>query len=325
MALLDPKPPHLNLAQANLTNNVDAPVLLPRATDYRSVFKNTTSYPLSNPLNSYQVIQQHAPQSILDQSLRSPGVISWTPVIHWAHFAREGTKARGILAQLGTEHDNLFPGFDVSGIILIANKQLYWSTDSSQPEPKDGHISTGDGVFGFDNVGKKQTRPYYLAEDTSRKQSVLALRPRRDFIQDVKERSKQLTSGQRPPTFSKQGQEYEVTLQHGTYSQWLWCPQEFPVHYSPNYNRVPRFDVNRYLMRRAPNGPVTERVEPNPPIPIHVTSNATEGKHDNIRIGEALYNRFQVEKYRLYWSLPTESIPALFVPTCDAGRGRSTP
>ncbi len=90
------------------------------------------------------------------------------------------------------------------------------------------------------------------------------------------------------------------------------------MHYSPNYNRVPRFDVNRcvssfrmscnglfltttrYLMRRAPNGPVTERVEPNSPIPIHVTSNATEGKHewDNIRIGEALYNRFQVEKYR---------------------------
>ncbi|KAF8908722.1 hypothetical protein CPB85DRAFT_1436007 [Mucidula mucida] len=148
---------------------------------------------------------------------------------------------------------------------------------------QDGHISTGDGIFGFDNIGKMQTRPYYLAEDTSRTQSVLTLRPRRDFIQAVKERSKRLTSGQRPPTFSKQGQE------------------SFPC---TNYNRVPRFDVNRYLMRRAPNGPVTERVEPNPPIPIHVTSNATEGKHewDNIRIGEALYNRFQVEKYRLYWS-----------------------
>ncbi|KAF9031517.1 hypothetical protein BDZ89DRAFT_1111794 [Hymenopellis radicata] len=178
---------------------------------------------------------------------------------------------------------------------------------------QDGHISTGDGVFGFDNVGKKQTRPYHLLEDGSGKQSMLTLGQRREFIHSVKdqrERTKRLTSGQRPPTFSKLGQEYEVTLQHGTYSQWLWFPQEYSVHYSPDYNRVPRFDVNRYLMRRAPNGPVTERVEPNPPIPIQVTSDATEAKHewDNIRIGEALYNHFQVEKYRLYWSLPEEPL-----------------
>ncbi len=107
-----------------------------------------------------------------------------------------------------------------TGIEIWENPHLTFFTFPARIM-QDGHISTGDGIFGFDNIGKMQTRPYYLAEDTSRTQSVLTLRPRRDFIQAVKERSKRLTSGQRPPTFSKQGQEYEVTLQHGTYSQWL--------------------------------------------------------------------------------------------------------
>ncbi|KAF9031532.1 hypothetical protein BDZ89DRAFT_1131819 [Hymenopellis radicata] len=160
----------------------------------------------------------------------------------------------------------------------------------------DGHISTCDGVFGFDNVGKKQTRPYHLSEDGS-EQSMLTLGQRQEFIQAIKDqqaRTKGFRSGQRPQTFTGLGDEYE----------------EYSVHYSPNYSRVPRYDVNRYLMRRAPNGPVTERVEPNPPIPIQVTSDATEAKHewDSIRIGEALYNHFQMEKYQLYWSLPEDPL-----------------
>ncbi len=151
------------------------------------------------------------------------------------------------------------------------------------------HVSTLDGVFGFDGVNTSALRKH---QDALVPLSMTSLGQRNDLIEAVRTwRAKQ-----RRATFTSEGQEYTVDLHDGEFPGGLWFPKQFSVHYRPDYGRVPKNDVRRYLMRRAPNGVIVERVEPMPPVYIEV---------DGARwtMTEGLYNHFQAEKYQCEFHL----------------------
>ena len=123
------------------------------------------------------------------------------------------------------------------------------------------------------------------------------------------------------PTFSKQGREYVVELRDGLFPHWVWFPKQFAVDYVADYTLVPPGVGNRlvslshsfftyclvviilvcwhrYTMRRAKNGPVTERTEPNDPIVVPPKDLTTDFDTTNRPfLVELLYVHFQGEKY----------------------------
>lgn len=110
-------------------------------------------------------------------------------------------------------------------------------------------------------------------------------------------------------TFSANGVEREVEMRSGKEAAEgleLWFPSEFYVAYESTLG--PGFDNNggdtrRFLMRRAPNGPVTERIEPEHPLLVRVPPgkedmNTQYNTGNRPWLREGLYNHFQHEKYR---------------------------
>jgi len=131
---------------------------------------------------------------------------------------------------------------------------------------------------------------------------------------------KQRTREWKPtPTFSSTGYEYMVELREGVFPDWLWFPRHFAVDFTPDYSKIPRGEGKRYVMRRAPNGPVTERVEPDDPIIVypseyleaeHTTdlNSSPYDRHNRPVLTEFLYVHFQGEKYADWWDLPSRPI-----------------
>ncbi|KAF8320047.1 hypothetical protein DL93DRAFT_2094499 [Clavulina sp. PMI_390] len=119
------------------------------------------------------------------------------------------------------------------------------------------------------------------------------------------------------PAFSNRGTEYPVTFHAGTFAGWAWFRPEFTVHYEPNYTheaytRVRRHDAHRAVIRRAINGPVVERIEPQryrliPPYNVLEHERELSKEYDPYLI-EFLYNHYQGEKYSRWWKLPTEAL-----------------
>ncbi|KAF9031525.1 hypothetical protein BDZ89DRAFT_1063922 [Hymenopellis radicata] len=162
------------------------------------------------------------------------------------------------------------------------------------------HVSTLDGVFGFDGVDTSAMRKHQSEADALVPLSMTSLEQRNDLIQAVRTwRATHQTRSR--ATFSSEGQEYTVALHDGEFPGGLWFPKEFSVHYQPDYGRAPKNDMRRYLMRRAPNGVIVQRVEPMPPAHIQVAG-------AQWTMVEGLYNHFQSEKYQPYWDLPVTAI-----------------
>ena len=110
-------------------------------------------------------------------------------------------------------------------------------------------------------------------------------------------------------TFSAKGVEREVEMHSGKEAAEgleLWFPPEFFVAYESTLG--PSFDNNgadtrSYLMRRAPRGPISERIEPERPLlvpvpPENTDMNAQYSTGNRPWLREGLYNHFQHEKYR---------------------------
>lgn len=136
-------------------------------------------------------------------------------------------------------------------------------------------------------------------------------------------------------TFSAQGVEREVDMRSGKEAAEgleLWFPPEFYVAYESTLG--PSFDNNggdmrRYLMRRAPNGPVTERFEPEHPLLVRVPpgkedTNAQYSTGNRPWLREGLYNHFQHEKYRGTFVVLLCSMNIALIVAQTGGRFRQT-
>ncbi|KDQ20882.1 hypothetical protein BOTBODRAFT_169589 [Botryobasidium botryosum FD-172 SS1] len=114
------------------------------------------------------------------------------------------------------------------------------------------------------------------------------------------------------PIFSEAGTEYQVTLREGEWPSFFWCSKERrAIDFVTNYTLYQREFGKRYVMRRTSRGPIFDRQEPDEPIlflPATPDASETYNRHNRPYLRELLYNHFQVEKYRDWWSLPREAI-----------------
>jgi len=179
-------------------------------------------------------------------------------------------------------------------------RAVVWTSD---------HLSTvGDGVYSIDRAHldpiqypSSQSDP---AHTTARAYLSSLVTSRRTWVP--------------PPTFSLEGMEYVVKVYGGKYVGSPWFAPELVVHYEPDYNEevyknIGRDIGRRYVMRRAINGPVTERVEPPDNIITRPLDDleGTKGTytHDNRPfLTEYLYVDYQAEKRPEWWGLPNRPL-----------------
>jgi len=115
------------------------------------------------------------------------------------------------------------------------------------------------------------------------------------------------------PTFSSAGVEYAIDLVDGQYPHWAWFPKQYTVHYAPDYAKITRDVGRRFIMRRTPGGPTSERQEPDDRlfIPLAVSDDRDPTTLDisgRPYLLELLYTHFQKEKYADWWALPDRPI-----------------
>jgi len=171
----------------------------------------------------------------------------------------------------------------------------------------DEHISTaGDGVYAINRAhALPAPSSHSLPNDTAARTYISSLvASRRTWIP--------------PPTFSREGMEYGVNLYEGKYKGWIWFPVELSVHYEPDYKAdvfttIRRDSGVRFVMRRAINGPITERVEPPDGITIHPLDDLegtkeTYNRDNRPYLTEYLYVHYKREKYMKWWSLPKDPL-----------------
>ncbi|KAF8333036.1 uncharacterized protein EI90DRAFT_3153808 [Cantharellus anzutake] len=153
----------------------------------------------------------------------------------------------------------------------------------------------------------------------------------RELIRNILEERKEATVPRHNPfqLFSPEGYEYVVKLHNATFSGWLWFPLRYSVHYEPDFKLADAMGFRRYVMRRAANGPVTERLEPAEPIFMRPPSgnlkndpNANkEARSGQPILFEFLYNHFQVEKFQKWWILPDTALQPSDIMFIDRDRG----
>ncbi|KAF9515859.1 hypothetical protein BS47DRAFT_1341465 [Hydnum rufescens UP504] len=123
------------------------------------------------------------------------------------------------------------------------------------------------------------------------------------------------------PTFSKKGREYVVELREGLFPEFVWFPKHFAVDFVPDYTQIPRAG-KRYAMRRAKNGPVTDRMEPDDVIVLPPKDGSMDfDRYNRPFFVEFLYVHFQVEKYAKWWDLPQRAVGTDQVLFTDKDRG----
>jgi len=171
---------------------------------------------------------------------------------------------------------------------------MVWTSD---------HLSTvGDGVYSIDHTA---TLPLPSSHTLPTDATVRA------YLSSLVTSRKAWAP---PPTFSPQGMEYPVNVYEGKHLTGAWFPKELIVHYEPDYNhevyKTIRRDMGaRYVMRRAINGPVTERLEPPDdiiarPLDDLEGANGTYTRDNRPYLTEYLYVHYQGEKYSKWWTLP---------------------
>lgn len=199
---------------------------------------------------------------------------------------------------------NLFPDPSHSSSLLSS---LHISsvppTDFSALIWTQHHISTaGDGVFGIDR-GDYVPLPNGQSEIAAPAEYQKA----REYITSL---VRENTKTQPTPFFTLSGGEYPISLHSGKFPQGAWIPAHTIVHFDPDYtnevySRIRRDSGLRSVMRRAVNGPVTERIEPTQYIitrPMDDLDGSKEGKDGRGQYNrdtrpyliEYLYNHYQV-------------------------------
>jgi hypothetical protein len=160
------------------------------------------------------------------------------------------------------------------------------------------HLSTLDGVFAIENDGWLER----AAPDEPTEAALVRLAP-----QITAALAAHAADTHPRATFSDAGQEAEVQLGFGADAAgdfYLWFEPQFAVTYrsalgasTAGHGR----DMRRYLMRRAPRGPVTERLEPEEPrvvAPLKSLPGWTYDMQNRPWLREGLYSHFQAEKYQ---------------------------